>query len=483
MEHRRDDFRQRSRSGRSWYDDFEDRYFGDVSEAQHSNDFSDEYDDHICTPSRPRGYAKRNDHESSQGFATEKETASAVKPCLDGGSRTKILKKVAPGWTEQFSTISEHPTMELAEQDTSRSLSHLKSLNTSTPTHRMSAVAGRCSSNATMQAHAATTVCESKEILALCPAEEMLEPVLFTEAFMAPTLTKEIVESGSKESCCVTLAQAEEVRPVDADEYKEGVPAYNNAFGTPSRVAFGNALSAFSTRREETPTQDILQTTSTICGKFGYGSPARSSEEMLPYEERLVPYVNLPPNETVQGHSRMPALFMNLIDVERWLHPDRGCILVLIMGLMVSVFVVASIFTVRVSFRLGLLSDKSSDKAANAEVTMNATNVGVKTHTPHKYESAATVRLGHVTSTASEYIPMKQGTLFTVKGRREHDAKIPGNASDRPWNQLTKPSSSGTNRTVSAAVIVSLNQSAFYDKTKSLSAVGSTSSTYDDGDV
>ncbi|KAK8781651.1 hypothetical protein V5799_017009 [Amblyomma americanum] len=393
MAHRTEGFKQRQPSWGSCYDDFEDRYFGDVSDRQYFHDFDEDDDDNICLPPRQHSSSKQPDHRATQSVATKmQEEVRILNPSSEQASEIKVLKRVASGWAELLSTVSEHPTMEQAEQDAQRSLSRLKTWNTSTLTHGMCTAGDTCSSTRTMQPPATATACASKEILAICHPQDMSEPVPLPEASITPSLTKDIVGRESKESCRISVAQTEQVGPVDAVEDKEAVPTSNNTFSTPPRVFFGKVLSALSTCREKLAAKAVLARISTIPRKFAYGAPAAIPETMLLDEEELVPCVNLLYSETVQGPSRVPAAFTKFIDVDGVVHPDRGCVLILVVGLMVTMFVVASVFTASSSFRMGALSDQTSDQAVNAEAAVNATNFGMQMHSSCVDDTATAAR-------------------------------------------------------------------------------------------
>ncbi|KAK8771584.1 hypothetical protein V5799_017008 [Amblyomma americanum] len=429
MAHRTEGFKQWQPSWRSCYDDFEDRYFDDVADRQYFYKFDEDDDHNICLPPRQHSSSKRPDHRATQSVVTKKqEEVRILNPSSEPASGIKVLKRVASGWAELLPTVCEHPTMEQAEQDAQRSLTRLKTCNTSTLTHGMCTAGDTCSSTRTMQPPATATVCASKEILAICHPQDMSEPVPLPEASITPSLTKDIVGRESKESCRISMAQAEQVGPVDAVEDKEAVPTSHNTFSTPPRVFFGKVLSALSTCREKLATKDVLARMSTIrrmftprvfldkvlsalstCReklaakavlaristiprKFAYGAPAAVPETTLLDEEGLVPCVNLPYSETVQGPGRVPAAFTEFVDVDGVVHPDRGCVLILVVGLMVTMFVLASVLTARSSFRMGALSDQTSYQAVNAEAAVNTTNFGMQMHSSCVDDTATAAR-------------------------------------------------------------------------------------------
>ncbi|KAK8766218.1 hypothetical protein V5799_007001 [Amblyomma americanum] len=350
-------FSHRPPSKRDTYDDYGDYFLSEVCEARRYDEFEEGSDDSIYRSARKRSSSKRRHRQGKRGSAsTKRKKGSATKSSSDQKSGSRRLKKVASGWTELFSTISEQPTMEEAEQERHSFLKCLDINNTSTLTLLQAPGAAAASSSGAMFPVPPTSgACSSKEVFALCPLEPMPECGVHPEASITTSVKNELVDSGSDLSYG-NRHSAEQVRSLDAVNGREVVPACGNLSGGPSAFLCSELLPTLWFEREEQAGHDILTELSTIPLCFNNGGTAE-----VPVETPLVknphgPYIKLPGKKIGRGLPRPPTAYKKLVEVDRMMHPDRGCALVLAVGLLIAVFIVASSFLARGRLPWGLLS-------------------------------------------------------------------------------------------------------------------------------
>ncbi|KAK8773265.1 hypothetical protein V5799_012202 [Amblyomma americanum] len=179
-----EDFNERPSSRMGWYDGFEDPYYGAGPDSRRSNEFDEDDVDRIYRSARNRSSSKRRRYKRKEGVATAKQKKrSALQRSSDHKSGSRRLKKVASGWTELFSTISEQPTVEEFEQDRCSFLTRLNVFTTSTVTLATCDAADSSSSVTTLQPPATAAASSSKEVLALRPPKSTLEGGALPEGF------------------------------------------------------------------------------------------------------------------------------------------------------------------------------------------------------------------------------------------------------------------------------------------------------------
>ncbi|KAL1426461.1 hypothetical protein MTO96_003460 [Rhipicephalus appendiculatus] len=380
-----EELRERPPSRADWYEDCEEVQLGDRYDVQIFDEFENNNDDKV-----DRGYLSSPGHIRS---AKRRERVSR-RPKFKGRrarylepstyhARKRRHQRVAAGWAEVFSTISEELLMEEGVQDSGCSSSRPSTVDTSTATQTSCSVTDVSTSTSKLRATPAVAMSTSNAGLDLQVPEAASERDLLIETCSSTAMLEKLSEeSGLQAASFATLVFGPNSNsPDDVPKTERSVASAETSDGLLLLHMF---LPALCSGLEQLSIQNLYATSS--------DTPLTKDRSNAMAEDGLIG----PLDEDGEGPTHaIAAIVSNTVNVQPHLHstptekpmkleqsgrPDRNCVLVLTVSLLIVVFFVASVFFVRTSFRFGVPPDHSPEKAANNKVNVdaNATNLDGK---------------------------------------------------------------------------------------------------------
>ncbi|XP_070394240.1 uncharacterized protein [Dermacentor albipictus] len=446
-----EDFIERPPSRAGWYDDCEEVQFSERYEAQpfyefHNNNNNNNNVDSGFPSSRKRSRSSRRRvwDESRAGAPKFKcRRARSLNPSTYH-ARERKHKRVAAGWAEVFSAISEE---HWRDEDLERAYSSStgpSTLDASTRTQETCGVAGGSASTSKNRTPAAAVASTSSERLGLHVPETASERGFFPGASSKAMLEEQSGEIGVQATSSETLVCGAERN--SRDEVPENEESIDSTKTSGGLVLLRMFLPALRAGLEKFSVQNLR------ARLFGDPLPVESSA-MAENELTASPYVEAPAHAVAPVSGKMvsverhlyPAPYEKLVEHGESVHPNRNYVLILTVCLLVAVFVVASTFFVSASSRFGLSPDQLPKRAANVEFGANATNLGSKRRPMPAANKAAVGNRSRTTITLSSASLKKHSTSAIAEEERVRNTRMSNDisvtSSVDPPTQLTNLSS------------------------------------------
>ncbi|KAH8024344.1 hypothetical protein HPB51_022463 [Rhipicephalus microplus] len=439
-----EEFGQRPPSRAGWHDSCEEVQFDDRYEAHIVDEFENSNNDDVHS-----GYLRSQDYSQSMKRCQWVSGSPRFK-----GKRARYLEPstyharkrrhqiVATGWAEVFSTISEELLREEAVQEAGCSSSRPSTADTSTAAQTSRSATEVSETTCKLKATPAVAMSTSTTNLNFqVPDPASQRNLLIETTSSMAMLEKWSDDSGLQATSFATLQFSPKSNlPDDVPKAEGSVNTTETSDGPLLLCTFTPALCS-GLEKSSIINFDATSSDGSLTERRSNAMAEGVSGLLEEDDEEPIHAVALVLNSTLNVEPHLQhAANEKPLKLDQMGRPDRNCVFLLTVSLLVAVFFVASVFYARTSFRFGAPPEHPLTKVANNKVDIdaNATNLDGRQLSVPVVDRAAALDRSLVSSTLSAASLEKSTSFIAKKGQARTTKMADGIGVSRGSLPLTK---------------------------------------------